>query len=97
MSYLFTAKLRGGSPQPDRIGLGDGLSPPTIGGGGQYTMVVQPELLGSTPGAVAGSVSIPTVVIRTGQQFDLAALTGLGEGDAPPPQVLVFLEDDAGG
>jgi hypothetical protein len=93
MSYLFTVQLRGGQ-RPSRTGAGDELSPPTIGGGGQYTMVVQPELLGSTPRAVAGSVSIPSVVIRTGQQLDLAALTGLGEGDTPPPQVHVFLEDD---
>jgi hypothetical protein len=94
VSYLFTVQLRGGGPKADRVGLGDDLPPPTIGGGGQYTMVVQPELLGKTPHALTGGIAVPSVVIRTGQQLDLSVLTGLGEGDVPPTQVHVFLEDD---
>ena len=57
-------------------------------------MVVEPELVGTHRNEDLALDEVASVVIRAGQQLDLSALTGLGEGDAPPAQVHVFLEDD---
>jgi hypothetical protein len=94
MSYLFTVQLSRGGQNAVRTAGGDELSPPPTGGGGQYTMVVEPEMLGVRLGASLAGPAVPAIEVSAGQQLDLSSLTDLGEGEASAPRVHVFLADD---